>query len=98
MNYSFNKRWEWRITAWYAPDVMPPKSPLGLAMQTIHVDDHSKDIELAIFLAREDIGDIFVEKLHTDNYPYHWKEAARFGRARRDPYAGVLDHTGDLGQ
>lgn len=58
-----DRKWKWRVTGYYAKDVKSPKKPLELALQTVHADDMSKDLEVSVFRSREDIGEIHVERL-----------------------------------
>jgi len=51
-------RWKWRVTCTYNDTVKPPKRPGMLAIQTVHADEVSKDIEIA---AAERRGDVDVE-------------------------------------
>ncbi|MFY3742109.1 MAG: hypothetical protein HMLIMOIP_002573 [Candidatus Nitrosomirales archaeon] len=54
--------WVWRITATYNDTVKWPKVPGEIAIETVHKDDVSKDIELEAFKSRTDV-DIEVTKL-----------------------------------
>lgn len=54
------RRWKWKIVGYYANDVKPPKKPGGKAVETVHTDDQSKDLEVKVFEKREDIGHIEV--------------------------------------
>jgi hypothetical protein len=56
-------RWKWRVTGYYNDSVKFPKRPGDLALQTVHADDHSKDVEVEIFENRYDIGEILVEQI-----------------------------------
>lgn len=56
--------WKWKVTAYYSDDVKPPKKPGGLALQTVHKDDLSKDMEVRIFKARKDIGVVNIERIN----------------------------------
>jgi hypothetical protein len=52
--------WDWVVRCYYADDVKPPKRPGGLAIETVHRGDHSKDMEVAVAEARDDIGVVSV--------------------------------------
>jgi hypothetical protein len=54
--------WPWRCTFYYSDDVHPPKPPGGLAIQTVHRDTSSRDVELSAGRSRGDIGRIVVEQ------------------------------------
>lgn len=55
--------WKWKVTGYYADDVEAPKKPGDLAIQTVHKDVFSKDLEVQILKQRKDIGRIDVEPL-----------------------------------
>lgn len=56
-------RWRWRVRGYYGPAAAPPKVVGELALETIHADERSRDLEVSIFEEREDIGRIDVEEL-----------------------------------
>lgn len=58
-------QWKWQVTCYYASDVQPPKQPGELAIQTVHKDDVSKDMEVRAARDRADIGHIDVAQLRT---------------------------------
>lgn len=55
--------WKWKVSCYYADDVRPPKKPGELAQETIHRDDHTKDVEVHVAKSRIDIGKIEVKRL-----------------------------------
>jgi len=48
------------VRCYYAGDVRAPKVPGGLAIETVHATDSSKDMEVQAGRARPDIGEIDV--------------------------------------
>lgn len=59
------RRWKWIVRCTYNDTVEPPKKPGDLAIETVHLDDASKDIEVAAAKSR---GDVNVEV-----FPYTWE-------------------------
>lgn len=55
--------WKWKVTGYYSNDVESPKMPGDLAIQTVHANSDSKDLEVQLLTHREDIGRIDVEPL-----------------------------------
>lgn len=51
----------WRVSAYYANDVEPPKQPGALAMTVELGTDWQKDLEVQVFESRPDIGTVAVE-------------------------------------
>jgi hypothetical protein len=52
--------WRWKVECFYGPDVKPPKYPGALAISTVHRTDESKDMEVQVAEAREDIGEVLI--------------------------------------
>lgn len=55
--------WKWKVTGYYSNDVESPKLPGDLAIQTVHANADSKDLEVQLLTHREDIGRIDIEPL-----------------------------------
>jgi hypothetical protein len=55
-------RWRFRATFTYADDVIPPKVPGEVAIQTVHGDRLSADMEIEIGVGRTDLGRIVLEE------------------------------------
>jgi len=58
-----NHKWEWSVRCWYGSGVKRPKTPFGLAIETVHVGTLSRDMEIAAGKSREDIGQIEMRDL-----------------------------------
>ena len=56
-----DRQWIWRVRCYYADDVKAPKEPRGLAIETVHGSDASKDMEVRAAQSRKDIGLVAVE-------------------------------------
>jgi len=54
-------RWKWRCRFYYNDMVEFPRVPGELAIETVHTDDFSKDIEVDAGRSRSDIGRIDVD-------------------------------------
>lgn len=52
--------YDWRVGMYYADDVKPPKTPGGLAIQTCHAGEPSRDMEIRAAKSRSDLGKIVV--------------------------------------
>jgi hypothetical protein len=52
--------WVWKCRFYYNDTVKPPKVPGELAVETVHANDSSKDIEVRAGESRKDIGTIDV--------------------------------------
>lgn len=63
----YETRWKWVVRCTYNNTVEPPKKPGELAIETLHTDDASKDIEVRAAKAR---GDVDVEVLPYLEGPY----------------------------
>jgi hypothetical protein len=48
--------WKWRVRCTYNDTVSWPRVPGDLAIETVHRDDHSKDMEVATAEARGDVN------------------------------------------
>jgi hypothetical protein len=59
-------RWKWQVTCRYNDTVKWPKAPGEIAIQTVHADDSSKDMEVQ---ASECRGDVDVEVVRLSNSP-----------------------------
>ena len=55
--------WRYRVTCYYSDDVKPPKTPGGVAIETIHKALSSAQLDAAVGQARADIGEVLVEEL-----------------------------------
>jgi hypothetical protein len=47
---------DWKVSAYYADDVKPPKEPGALAIEVRCQSDSLKDLEVQVAEGREDIG------------------------------------------
>ena len=56
-------RWSWQVTCYYNDTVKPPRTPGDLAIQTVHADEASRDMEVEAVRSRPDIGVIDVVRL-----------------------------------
>lgn len=54
--------WKWRVTCYYGSGAEPPRTPGQIAIQTVHADDVSRDMEVAAAKGRNDIGRITVDE------------------------------------
>jgi hypothetical protein len=54
--------WDWLIAGYYNDTVKPPKRPGALALEVGVKGEAAKQMEIAVFEGREDIGDIVVRK------------------------------------
>jgi hypothetical protein len=52
--------WDWVVRCYYGDNVRPPRTAGGLAIETVHRGDSSKDVEVAAARSRADIGAIDV--------------------------------------
>lgn len=48
--------WKWTVLCTYNDTVKPPKRPGDLAIETVHADDASKDVEVAAAKSRGDVN------------------------------------------
>ena len=55
--------WRWVVGCFYSDDVLPPKQPRSLAIETRHKTDSSKDMEVSAGESRDDIGFVQVIRL-----------------------------------
>lgn len=55
---TYDPKWKWQVTLRYNSTVKAPKRFGEIALQTVHADDVSKDIEVRVAEAR---GDVDVE-------------------------------------
>ena len=60
-------RYAWVVACYYADDVKPPKRPGELASETVHADEASRDLEVAVAKGRSDIGLVDVAALAPDD-------------------------------
>ena len=58
-----DSKWQWKVSTYYGPKAKPPRVPGTLAIETVHTDEASRDVEILAGRNREDIGDIQVEDL-----------------------------------
>jgi hypothetical protein len=58
--------WDWAVRCYYADDVRPPKVPGDLAVETVHKNATSKDIEVAAAESCADYGRVEVIPLRPD--------------------------------
>ena len=54
--YFGDPKWQWEVTCYYNDKVMFPKVPGDIAIQTVHSDKVSKDLEVSISEARTDVN------------------------------------------
>jgi hypothetical protein len=60
-------RYRWVVTCYYTDDVEPPKRPGGLAIETVHATESSRDVEVLAAQSRPDIGVVDVADLTRDD-------------------------------
>lgn len=58
-------QWKWKVRCTYNNTVTYPKVPGELAIETVHKDDVSKDLEVEVAEARGDV-DVEVTRLRDD--------------------------------
>jgi hypothetical protein len=61
-NSASERRWRYRATFTYGDDVLPPRVPGEVAIQTVHEDRSSADMEVEAGVGRTDLGRILLEE------------------------------------
>jgi hypothetical protein len=64
---SADRRWRYRITFTYSDDVIPPRVPGEVAIQTVHADRQGADMEIEAAVGRTDLGRILLEERLTND-------------------------------
>jgi hypothetical protein len=62
---------KWRVTCYYGSDAKAPKVPGEMAIQTVHADDASRDVEVAAAKSRADTGRVTVEEWSSVGWSMH---------------------------
>ena len=62
----YDERWKWRVRCTYNNTVKWPKVPGQIAIETVHSDDVSKDMEVSAAQMRDDV-DIEVNRLRAND-------------------------------
>lgn len=60
---ALRSKWDWQVTCYYSDKAQPPRVPGELAIQTVHVGEASRDVEIAAARSRPEIGTIDVVRL-----------------------------------
>lgn len=60
---ALSSKWDWQVTCYYGEKAKPPQVPGELAIQTVHVGESSRDMEVAAARSRPEIGVIDVVQL-----------------------------------
>jgi len=60
------RTWDYSVRCFYGKYAEPPRIPGSLAIETVHVGTHSRDMEIEAGKSRKDIGRIDVRDLQSD--------------------------------
>jgi hypothetical protein len=61
---------DWKLRFYYAQNVKHPKRPGDLALETVHTEEWSRDMEIEVGKKRSDIGKIEMLDLRTPGQPW----------------------------
>lgn len=54
--YVGDPKWQWEVTCYYNDTVAFPKVPGDIAIQTVHSNETSKDLEVSVSESRTDVN------------------------------------------
>lgn len=60
------QRWDFALRSYYGKRAKKPKIPGKLALETVHLGEASRDMEISAGRSRDDIGLIFMRDLRSD--------------------------------